>query len=39
MTKTQALRRLLNEDGFIYMPVAYPGDGGLHWTVRLFCLT
>src|SRR5262249_20307702 len=28
MTGTQALRRLLNEDGFIYMPVAYDALGG-----------
>jgi methylisocitrate lyase len=28
MTRTQALRRLLNEDGFIYMPVAYDALGG-----------
>ena len=27
MTKTQALRRLLQEDGFIYMPVAYDALG------------
>jgi 2-methylisocitrate lyase-like PEP mutase family enzyme len=27
MTKTQALRRLLQEDGFIYMPVAYHALG------------
>ena len=28
MTKTQTLRRLLNEDGLIYMPVAYDALGG-----------
>jgi methylisocitrate lyase len=28
MTKTQALRRLLREDGLIYMPVAYDALGG-----------
>src|ERR1041385_9555458 len=28
MKTTQALRRLLNEDGFIYMPVAYDALGG-----------
>ena len=27
MTKTRALRRLLQEDGFIYMPVAYHALG------------
>ena len=28
MTKTQTLRRLLNEDGFIHIPVAYDALGG-----------
>src|SRR6266571_1180266 len=28
MTRTQALRRLLKENGFIYMPVAYDALGG-----------